>query len=98
MHIFPLVENKKTTNICVLDTTAKCQLFSNYVHIINKYYIFSGLNFNANDLKWNNNVTNEENGNIGDLKDMIDIRDGFKHCDVLDINQVEHILDEMCLL
>ncbi len=48
-------------------------------------------------MKWNNNVTNGENGNIGVLKDMIDIRDGFKHCDVLDTDQVEQIIDEICV-
>ncbi len=33
---------------------------SSYVDIINKYYMFSGLNFNAISihLKWNNNDTN----------------------------------------
>ena len=62
---------------------------SNYVDIINKYYMFSGLNCNAIHLKWNNNFTADDNGNIGVLKDMIDIRVGFKHCDVLDTDQVE---------
>ncbi len=43
------------------------------------------------------NITNNENWNISDLKDMLDIRDGFKHCDVLDTDQVEQIIDEMCV-
>ncbi len=70
---------------------------SNYPDIINKYYIFSGLNVNVIHLKWYNNITNEENGNVGVLKDMIDIRDGFKHCDALDIDHVKQIIDEMCV-
>ena len=70
---------------------------SNYVDIINKYYMFSGLNFNAINLKWNNNVTDEDNGNITVLKDMMDIRDGLRHCDVHDTDQMEQIIDEMCV-
>ncbi len=34
--------------------------------------MFNGLSFNATHL--NNNVTNEDNGNICFLKDMLDIR------------------------
>ncbi len=59
--------------------------------------MFSGLNFNAIYLKWNNTITNEDNGNIGILRDMIDIRDGFKHCDVPDTYHVEQIIDEICV-
>ncbi len=43
-----------------------------------------------------NNVINEDNSNIGVLKDMIDIR-GFKYCHVLGTDQVEQIIDEMCV-
>ncbi len=43
--------------------------------------MYSGLNCNVIHLKWNNNITNEDNGNLGVLKDMIDITYGFKHCD-----------------
>ncbi len=66
-----------------------CNLFatnaSNYIDIINNYYMFSGLNFSVIDLKWKNNVTNEYNDKIGVLNvlDMIHIY-GFKHYDVLD--------------
>ncbi len=56
--------------------------------------MFSGLNINAIHLKWNNNVTNEENGNIDVHKGMIDITDGFKHCDT---DQVEQIIDAICM-
>ncbi len=51
----------------------------NYVDIINTFYMFSCLNFNAIHLKWNNNLTNNDNGNIVNLKDMIDIRDDVKY-------------------
>ncbi len=34
---------------------------------------------NAIQMKWTNNVANENDGNIGVLKDMIDTRYGFKH-------------------
>ncbi len=52
---------------------------NSYVDIINKYYMFSGLNCNAIHLKWNNNnnVTNEGNGNIDVLYDIFKIRDSF---------------------
>ncbi len=45
----------------------------------------------------NNNVTNEENGNIGVLRDMKGIKDGFKHCDVLNIDQVKNVINEICV-
>ncbi len=44
---------------------------SNFADIINKYYMFSGLNVYAINLKWSNNVANEDNNNISILKDMI---------------------------
>ncbi len=53
--------------------------------IINKYYMLSLLNLKTIHLKWYNNVINEENSNIGVLRDMIDIRDGYKHWDVLEV-------------
>ncbi len=51
------------------------------------------IGINAIHFKWNNNVTDEEHGNISVLKDMIGIRDGFKYCVMLDIDQVEQIID-----
>ncbi len=42
-------------------------------------------------MKWNISIRNEDNGNIDVLKDTIDIRDGFKHCNVLDTDRVEQI-------
>ncbi len=35
--------------------------------------------------------------NINVLKDMIDIRDGMKECASLDENDVNDIIDEICL-
>ncbi len=58
--------------------------------------MFSGRNLNAIHLKWNNNVTNKKNGNIGVLTNMTDIRDGFKYCYLLDMGQMEQIIDEIC--
>ncbi len=58
---------------------------SNYVDIINKYYMFSGFNLNDIHLKWNNNVTNEINANIGVLRDMIYIRGRITHWDILEM-------------
>ncbi len=46
--------------------------------------MFSGLKVKAIIWKWNHNATNGDNGYIDVVKDMIDIRDGFKFCDVLD--------------
>ncbi len=70
----------------------------NYVDIINKYYMFNGLRFNALNLKWSNNVTNEDNGILHVVhKYMIDIRDRFKHCNVLETDQMEQIIDAVCV-
>ncbi len=57
----------------------------------------SGLNVNGIHQKWNTNVINEDNGNISALKDMINIRDGFKHCNVLDIDLGEELIDGICV-
>ncbi len=35
--------------------------------------------------------------NINVLKDTIDIRDGMKECASLDVNDVNDIIDEICL-
>ncbi len=47
-------------------------------------------------LKWNDNFTNN-NGNIGVLKDIINIRDIKNKSGVLNTDQVEQIIHEMCV-
>ncbi len=47
--------------------------------------MFSGFNLNDIHLKWNNNVTNEINANIGVLRDMIYIRGRITHWDILEM-------------
>jgi hypothetical protein len=45
---------------------------------------------------WSNSV-NEMSQDIEVLREMIDIRDGFKECDVLTIDEVKDIIDDICL-
>ncbi len=71
-------------------------IVNKYFDIINQDYILNGLSFNAIYLKWNNNATNKNNGNIV-VKYMIHIRDGFKHCDVLEADQIKQIIDHICV-
>ncbi len=42
-------------------------------------------------------ITDEMSSNINILKDMIDIRDGMKECASLGVNDVNDIIDKICL-
>ncbi len=46
---------------------------------------------------WYYSITDEMSSNINVLKDMIDIRDGMKGCASLGVNDVNDIIDEICL-
>jgi hypothetical protein len=45
---------------------------------------------------WNDNVDNLS-GTISILKEMIDVRDGFKVCDTLTIEEVKVIIEDVCV-
>ncbi len=46
---------------------------------------------------WYYSITDEISSNINVLKDMIDIRDGMKEYASLLVNDVNDIIDEICL-
>ncbi len=46
---------------------------------------------------WYYFITDEMSSNINVLKDMIDVRDGMKECASLGVNDVNDIIDEICL-
>ncbi len=46
---------------------------------------------------WYYSITDEMSSNINILKGMIDIRDGMKECASLSMNDVNDIIDEICL-
>ncbi len=42
-------------------------------------------------------ITDEMSGNINVLRDMIDMRDGMKECASLGVNDINDLIDEICL-
>ncbi len=46
---------------------------------------------------WYYSITDEISDNINVLKDMIDIRDDMKKCASLCMNDVNNVIDEICL-
>ena len=68
----------------------------NYVEIVNKYGMSNDFKPNVICVDWYANLSFEEKANANVLKDMIDIRDGFKKCDILNNSDIQDIIDNIC--
>ncbi len=80
---------------------AKCSPWStsgeNYREIVFKYKMFNGIDCNILYKNWYETVNVEKCSNVNVLREMIDIRDGFKQCDLLSTNDVQEIIEEITL-
>ena len=70
---------------------------NNYADIINKYHMYDALNPNVVYTKWKSTLSEDDSVNMSVLREMIDIRDGFKCCDIITMDHIEFIVNDICL-
>ncbi len=72
--------------------------FNNYADIVNQYYLYNKLYGIALHTTWQNQISETRHrDNFSVLKEVIDIRDGFKYCAALSMNEVGHSIEEIWL-
>ena len=69
----------------LVDVTTQCATLNN------------GTCHNMLHKNWCDTVSEEMMSNINVLKEMIDIRDGLKECECLNLEEIQCIIDEICL-
>lgn len=70
---------------------------TNYCAIKNMYNLDLSVSFKMIDVEWNDSVSDDVRCNVSVLRDMIDIRDKYKECELISIEDAIHIIDEICI-
>ena len=47
--------------------------------------------------KWYNSISSELRSNVGVVRELIDVRDGWKRCESMDIDDVMFIIEDVCV-
>ncbi len=88
-----------------MKTVAKVALRNPFSTYYNNFLeiTYQCVQFNINEChslilkSWYYSITDEMSSNVTVLKDMIHIRDGMKECVSLGVNDINDIIDEICL-